>query len=185
MLNLPFERETYWLASVGGRDAPLKLHQGRGDEFAHGGAPDARDAPPKGMAARDIYIPDRHIDSIKPKTWDFGWTALRAPLEGTAGAAFCSDGMTRLLQDKDSQWRDRPNGATPVFDPGLSALGTDDEAGGARAPAAANLDDPAVTPMPATPVSHRHAPRLKPSFWWTVVALVVAALVITAIASLT
>jgi error-prone DNA polymerase len=59
------------LASVGGRDAPLKLRQGRGDEFARGASPDARDAPPKGMAARDIYIPDLHIDSIKLKTRDF------------------------------------------------------------------------------------------------------------------
>jgi len=59
------------LASVGGRAAPLKLRQGRGDEFAHGWSPDARDAPPKGMTARDIYIPDLHIDSIKPKTRDF------------------------------------------------------------------------------------------------------------------
>ncbi|MGQ2970922.1 error-prone DNA polymerase [Brevundimonas mediterranea] len=59
------------LASVGGRDAPLKLRQGRGDEFAHGWSPDARDAPPRGMAARDIYIPDLHLDSIRPKTRDF------------------------------------------------------------------------------------------------------------------
>jgi error-prone DNA polymerase len=59
------------LAGVGGRDAPLKLRQGRGDEFAHGWSPDARDAPPKGMTARDIYIPDLHIDAIRPKTRDF------------------------------------------------------------------------------------------------------------------
>jgi error-prone DNA polymerase len=59
------------LASVGGRDAPLKLRQGRGDEFAHGWSPDARDAPPKGMTARDIYIPDLHIDSHQAEDTGF------------------------------------------------------------------------------------------------------------------
>ena len=39
--------------------------------------------------------------------------------------------MSNPLQTKDEQWRERPNGATPVFDPGLSPLGTDAEAGGA------------------------------------------------------
>jgi error-prone DNA polymerase len=42
------------LASVGGRDAPLRLRQGRGNEFAHGWSPDARDPAPHEMAARDI-----------------------------------------------------------------------------------------------------------------------------------
>ena len=91
--------------------------------------------------------------------------------------------MTRLLQDKDEQWRARPNGATPVFDPGLSALGTDDEAGGARAPAAEDATTE-TQPMPATPVSHSNAPRLAPWVWWCAAGLVVAALVLTAVFSL-
>lgn len=91
--------------------------------------------------------------------------------------------MTKLLQDKDDQWRSRPNGATPIFDPGLSAPGTDDEAGGARAPAA-RTETTASPPLPATPVSHRHAPRLRPWFWWCAAGLVVAALILAALASL-
>ena len=90
--------------------------------------------------------------------------------------------MTNLLQDKDEHWRERPNGATPVFDPGLSTLGTDDEAGGARAPMASD-EASDLKPMPATPVSDPQAPRLKPWFWWTIAALVVAALALSALAS--
>ncbi|OJU11469.1 MAG: error-prone DNA polymerase [Caulobacterales bacterium 68-7] len=60
------------LASVGGRDGVFPLTRGRGDEFARGpSAPDPRDAAPRGMAARDIYVPDLHIDTIKPQTRDF------------------------------------------------------------------------------------------------------------------
>ena len=90
--------------------------------------------------------------------------------------------MTKLLQDKDEQWRARPNGATPVFDPGLSALGTDDEAGGARAPASTSEHEDAQ-PMPATPISERHGPRLKPFVWWTAAAAILIALGIAAILS--
>ena len=60
------------LASVGGRDAPFPLPHGRGDEFARGpSAPDARDGRPKGPKARDIYIPDLHIDTLKQKARNF------------------------------------------------------------------------------------------------------------------
>jgi error-prone DNA polymerase len=59
------------LAGVGGRDAPFPLPHGRGDEFHRGSSPDARDAAPRGTAARDIYIPDLHLDTIRPKTRDF------------------------------------------------------------------------------------------------------------------
>ncbi len=60
------------LASVGGREAPFPLPHGRGDEFARGpSAPDTREAAPKGMAARDIFVPDLHIDTLKQKTRDF------------------------------------------------------------------------------------------------------------------
>ena len=59
------------LTSVGSRDA-VPLQHGRGDEFHHGSPGlDARSLPPNGLEARDIVIPDRHINSIKTKTRDF------------------------------------------------------------------------------------------------------------------
>jgi len=30
-----------------------------------------RDLPPRGLQARDIYIPDLHLDTIQPTTRDF------------------------------------------------------------------------------------------------------------------
>ncbi len=59
------------LAAIGGKEAPFKHRSGRGDEFTHGGSPDQRDLPPRGLRARDIYIPDLHLDTIRPKTRDF------------------------------------------------------------------------------------------------------------------
>ena len=59
------------LASVGDRGEAFPLPHGRGDEFHRGGSPDARDAPPRAIKVRDIYIPDLHLDSIRPKTRDF------------------------------------------------------------------------------------------------------------------
>jgi len=59
------------LASVGDRDAPFPVPHGRGDQVTHAGGPDPRELPPKGLRARDIYIPDPHIDTIRVKTRDF------------------------------------------------------------------------------------------------------------------
>jgi error-prone DNA polymerase len=60
------------LASVGSRDTAFPLPHGRGDEFHHGSpALDPRTLPPKGTKARDIFIPDLHIDTIKVKPRDF------------------------------------------------------------------------------------------------------------------
>jgi error-prone DNA polymerase len=59
------------LASVGGRETPFPLPQSRGDQVRHGGGPDPRDLPPKGLRTRDIYIPDLHIDTIKVKARNF------------------------------------------------------------------------------------------------------------------
>ena len=60
------------LASVGSRDTAFPLPHGRGDEFHHGSPGlDPRTLPPKGTKARDIYIPDLHIDTIKVKSRDF------------------------------------------------------------------------------------------------------------------
>ncbi|WP_312084823.1 error-prone DNA polymerase [Brevundimonas sp.] len=60
-----------WLASVGDRGGAFPLPHGRGDEFHRGGSPDARDAPPRAIKVRDIYIPDLHLDTIRPRTRDF------------------------------------------------------------------------------------------------------------------
>ncbi|MAU97735.1 MAG: error-prone DNA polymerase [Fulvimarina sp.] len=60
------------LAGIGERDAPFPLPHGRGDEFHHGPpSPDPRDAPPRAVRTRDIYIPDLHIDSIRVKARNF------------------------------------------------------------------------------------------------------------------
>lgn len=60
------------LASVGERDARLRLPHGRGDEFHHGSpTPDPRGLPPRGTKPRDIYVPDLHIDTIRVKPRDF------------------------------------------------------------------------------------------------------------------
>jgi len=58
------------LASVGGRDTAFPLPSSRADHSRHGG-PDPRDLPPKGLRARDIYIPDLHLDTIKVKSRNF------------------------------------------------------------------------------------------------------------------
>jgi error-prone DNA polymerase len=56
------------LAGVGERDDGFPLPHGRGDEFHHGSPrSDPRSLPPK-VKARDIYVPDLHIDSITVKT---------------------------------------------------------------------------------------------------------------------
>ncbi|MBY5502356.1 error-prone DNA polymerase [Rhizobium leguminosarum] len=60
------------LASLGERDT-FRMPTGRGDEFAHGspGSPDSRERPPMGVKAREIYIPDLHIDTLKVKSRNF------------------------------------------------------------------------------------------------------------------
>lgn len=81
--------------------------------------------------------------------------------------------MVHPLQTKDKQWRGRRrNGATPVFDPGLAPLGSDEEAGGARSPTASD-DGVDRKPMPANPITD-HGRRLTPGFWYTLIAAVVA-----------
>jgi error-prone DNA polymerase len=60
------------LAGVGEREGTFPLPHGRGDEARSGGSrPDPRDGPPRGVRARDIYVPDLHIDTLKTKTRDF------------------------------------------------------------------------------------------------------------------
>jgi error-prone DNA polymerase len=57
------------LASIGGRAAAFPLPCGRGDQAKTGGGPDPRET--LGRKAREIYVPDRHIDRIKVKPRDF------------------------------------------------------------------------------------------------------------------
>ncbi len=53
------------LASIGERNVAFPLPHGRGDEFHHGSpAPDPR-------SAKDIYVRDRHPDSIRVRSRDF------------------------------------------------------------------------------------------------------------------
>ncbi|MGO4842414.1 hypothetical protein AB4144_60120, partial [Rhizobiaceae sp. 2RAB30] len=59
------------LASVGNRDAAFPLPHGRGDQARHGGGPDPRELPPKGLRARNFADPYGHIRELKMKTRDF------------------------------------------------------------------------------------------------------------------
>jgi error-prone DNA polymerase len=57
------------LAGIGEAEENFQLPHGRGDEFHHGGGPDSRDRPSR--KARDIYVPDLHIDTLKLKPRNF------------------------------------------------------------------------------------------------------------------
>ncbi|CAK7261624.1 hypothetical protein K0P19_34320 [Shinella sp. YE25] len=60
------------LCRLGERGDAFPLPHGRGDEFAHGGgAPDSRERKTAAAPARDIYIPDLHIDRLKVKSRNF------------------------------------------------------------------------------------------------------------------
>jgi error-prone DNA polymerase len=61
------------LSSLAGRDGAFQLPTGRGDEFAHGspGTPDSRERAPPGVRARDMFVPDLHIDTLKIKSRNF------------------------------------------------------------------------------------------------------------------
>jgi error-prone DNA polymerase len=61
------------LRRVGGSDEAFVTPAGRGDEAVHGGGGgvDSRDAKALKHAARDIYIPDLHIDTLTVKSRSF------------------------------------------------------------------------------------------------------------------
>ncbi|MBP1887042.1 DNA polymerase III alpha subunit [Ensifer mexicanus] len=59
------------LASLGERDGAFPMPHGRGDQVKHGGGPDPRDNPKPAVQARDIYVPDLHIDTLKVKSRNF------------------------------------------------------------------------------------------------------------------
>jgi error-prone DNA polymerase len=72
------------LSGLADRDTNFRLPTGRGDEFAHGrrGANSRERAP---VNARDIYVRDLHIDTLKVKARNFHQLASdgvgRAPVE--------------------------------------------------------------------------------------------------------
>jgi error-prone DNA polymerase len=57
------------LKAISEEDTPFPLRHGRGDEFHHGSGGDARER--TAARARDIYIPDLHIDNLKMKPRNF------------------------------------------------------------------------------------------------------------------
>ncbi|MBY3044232.1 DNA polymerase III subunit alpha [Rhizobium phaseoli] len=59
------------LTGLADRDEEFNLPAGRADEFARGGGPDPRDKPKSVMAARDMFVPDLHIDTLKVKSRNF------------------------------------------------------------------------------------------------------------------
>jgi error-prone DNA polymerase len=58
------------LRQVGGLDEPFTVPTGRGDQAKHAGGPDPRETAHL-RKARDIFIPDLHIDTINVKGWNF------------------------------------------------------------------------------------------------------------------
>jgi error-prone DNA polymerase len=59
------------LSGLADRETEFKLPTGRGDELAHGGGPDSRDAPRPVVQPRDMYVRDLHIDTLKVKARNF------------------------------------------------------------------------------------------------------------------
>lgn len=59
------------LAGLSERGGDFPLPHGRGDGAKHGAGPDPRDKPKPAVQARDIYIPDLHIDTLKIKSRNF------------------------------------------------------------------------------------------------------------------
>ncbi|MEX2742072.1 error-prone DNA polymerase [Rhizobium mongolense] len=61
------------LSNLAERDGAFRPPTGRGDEFAHGspGSPDSRERPAPGLRARDMFVPDLHIDTLKIKSRNF------------------------------------------------------------------------------------------------------------------
>jgi len=57
------------LSSLGERDNDFPVPHGRGDQVKHGAGPDPRERPMP--QAREIYIPDLHIDTLKVKSRNF------------------------------------------------------------------------------------------------------------------
>ena len=111
--------------------------------------------------------------------------AVKSPDTGNPSANPVVEGhMKSPLQSKDDNWRSRPNGATPVADPGLSMPGTDEEAGGApHVPAATDgAAAPSRTPLPASPGGSGGL-RLTPLFWCLLAGGVALVFIVAAVLS--
>jgi len=91
--------------------------------------------------------------------------------------------MTIPLQDKHAQWRDRPNGASPVVDPGLAPPGTDEEAGGARAQPAREARPGDASPLPRSASTSGGGLRAPPTLWYGAAVLALVVLAVAAVAS--
>ncbi|MNS83804.1 hypothetical protein D3C72_1176060 [compost metagenome] len=89
--------------------------------------------------------------------------------------------MTNPLQDKDEHWRHRGQGARPIFDPGAAPPGTDEEAGGAKAPAPEG--EACSEPLPTEPVFQPGGPILPRWIWLAAAGIIVLVLVILAAVS--
>ncbi|GAA5629309.1 error-prone DNA polymerase [Brucella sp. NBRC 12953] len=59
------------LSGLADRDTSFRLPTGRGDEFAHGGGPDSREREKPVVNARDMFVRDLHLDTIKVKSRNF------------------------------------------------------------------------------------------------------------------
>lgn len=92
--------------------------------------------------------------------------------------------MANPMQSKDDHWRSRPNGASPVFDPGLSPPGTDAEAGGAAATGSASGEDAPRSPLPTSPKQGGVGFRAPPRFWYALAAVILVLLLAAGLFSL-
>ena len=91
--------------------------------------------------------------------------------------------MDTPLQNKDDHWRSRPNGATPVADPGLAPLGSDDEAGGASSNLSATTG-PARAPLPTSPDRNEPGVRVPPKAWYAVAGILAGLFIVAALWSI-
>ncbi|WP_122468984.1 hypothetical protein [Brevundimonas lutea] len=118
------------------------------------------------------------------------WTPRRGAVARKRGAPAelpeartLSTVMTNALQDKDAHWRRRPNGASPVVDPGMAGPGVDSEAGGAASIPSDPSPGPSA-PLPSPGADGGRGPILPPSYWYAGAAVIAVAVIAAAIASL-
>lgn len=92
--------------------------------------------------------------------------------------------MANSMQSKHDHWRSRPNGASPVFDPGLSPPGTNAEAGGAPATGSTSNEDVPRSPLPTSPKQGRVGFRAPPGLWYALAAVMAVLLLAAGLLSL-
>jgi error-prone DNA polymerase len=64
-------QQLFDLSALADRDTEFKMPAGRGDEFARGGGPDQGDNPKPIVQRHDMFVPDRHFDTLKVKSRNF------------------------------------------------------------------------------------------------------------------